>query len=352
MFRKILFLCSFIFIFLVSSAFATIWRVDSNTGSTNADFTNLQAAHDGAADGDTLYLIGSPHAYGSLALSKKLFIYGSGYWLVDNPNTQANKNWTTCGEVWFNGGSEGSLMTGMNIDWVVHINVSNIHLKRNLISFWKHDYDQENYIVELADNLSNINIEQNYIWNESDSYGSYIPRGLKVGENCVNIIIKNNYIGTNCSYDGIEALYSPYSTSVGLIIAQNIFHRTVSIRNAVFQNNILKSGQFWNSNCTVLNNIADGSQLDAFDESNQKYVGMDSVFVNTGSPDGKWQLAEGSPAIGTGTPEGTDIGMFGGLTPYVLSGMPELPAVYFFKAPAVIDEETGLPVHVKIKSHD
>ncbi|MDZ7649736.1 MAG: hypothetical protein U5K54_22750 [Cytophagales bacterium] len=33
---------------LTSNVFGKIWIVDSNAGSTAKDFTNLQAAHDGA----------------------------------------------------------------------------------------------------------------------------------------------------------------------------------------------------------------------------------------------------------------------------------------------------------------
>jgi hypothetical protein len=52
-----------VLLFVAHFSFAKIWIVDSNAGSTAKDFTNLQAAHDGATAGDTLYLIGSPVNY-------------------------------------------------------------------------------------------------------------------------------------------------------------------------------------------------------------------------------------------------------------------------------------------------
>lgn len=52
-----------------ASSFAKIWRLNNNPGIT-ADFTSLQAAHDGAASGDTLYLESSPSSYATLSCTK------------------------------------------------------------------------------------------------------------------------------------------------------------------------------------------------------------------------------------------------------------------------------------------
>ena len=80
------------FVFISASTLGKIWIVDSNSGSTAKDFTNLKAAHDGAAAGDTLYLIGSPVNYitTKVTLTKRLVIIGPGYFLNENPNTQSN----------------------------------------------------------------------------------------------------------------------------------------------------------------------------------------------------------------------------------------------------------------------
>ena len=53
---------------------------------------------------------------------------------------------------------------------------------------------------------------------------------------------------------------------------------------------------------------------------------MATVFVDYSgtlgkSDDAKWKLKAGSPAIGAGV-SGVDCGVFGGVTPYVLSGVP------------------------------
>ncbi|MFB3041480.1 MAG: hypothetical protein ACE1ZS_06720, partial [Candidatus Poribacteria bacterium] len=84
---------------------------------------------------------------------------------------------------------------------------------------------------------------------------------------------------------------------------------------------------------------------------NQVNVDMNTVFEGSGSTDGQWQLKAGSPAIGAGT-GGFDAGMFGETATYVLSGLPNIPAVHFFEAASVASEESRLPIQIKIKSHD
>jgi len=39
-------------------------------------------------------------------------------------------------------------------------------------------------------------------------------------------------------------------------------------------------------------------------------------------------------------------------TPYILSGLPGIPAIYFFISPAVGSSATGLSVQIKAKSHN
>ena len=89
------------------------------------------------------------------------------------------------------------------------------------------------------------------------------------------------------------------------------------------------------------------------ENGNQSNVDMSTVFVGAGegSTDGQWQLAENSPAIGAGL-GGVDLGAFGGPTPYVLSGLPSMPAIYFLNAPISGSTNSGLQVQLKAKGHN
>ncbi|HRZ78222.1 MAG TPA: hypothetical protein P5248_12680, partial [Bacteroidales bacterium] len=84
---------------------------------------------------------------------------------------------------------------------------------------------------------------------------------------------------------------------------------------------------------------------------NQSNVSMANVFEGTTgtSTDGQWKLRTGSPAIGAGE-NGVDCGMYGGPFPYILSGMPNIPSVYYFLAPAI--PSNTLDVAIKAKSHN
>ena len=131
---KTKFVLTALLVFALSSAaaYAEIWRVDNNIGSSG-DFTTAQDAHDDAGDGDTLYFIGSPTSYGSLTMTKKLTIYGPGYFLDENPDTQQNKNSATIGQLNFEEGSENSYVSGMTISSNLNINTNDITLQRNHI---------------------------------------------------------------------------------------------------------------------------------------------------------------------------------------------------------------------------
>jgi hypothetical protein len=67
------------------------------------------------------------------------------------------------------------------------------------------------------------------------------------------------------------------------------------------------------------------------------------------STDGRWEMKAGSPALGSGS-GGVDCGAFGGSTPYILSGVPNLPHIYEADVPASATSSSGLQVSIKVKS--
>ena len=171
--------------------------------------------------------------------------------------------------------------------------------------------------------------------------------GINIGSNNQNIIIANNFISRISLTTTIVAM----PTTATVIMKNNVLIGKLDLNNATFQDNILRDGSLIGANNIVDNNIANGSQLDGLGNNNQANVDMNNVFVTTGSADGQWQLKDGSPALGTGA-IGGDLGMYGGGNPYVLSGIPPIPAIYFFDAPVQGSTTSGLPVQMKVKSHN
>lgn len=329
---------------LISLAYGKIWTVDNNEGN-NADYTSLQEAHDGAAGGDTIYVVGSGVGYGDLTLTNTLFLFGPGYFLGENPGNQMNTASAKIGQISFSTGSEGSQIVGFSTGSIT-INAGNISLKRNYI------VHNTGYGSTLSINASNVIVAQNYIVNPNDPWNY---QGLGVGGGQSGIIINNNYIRGPSSSTAINV----HSTS-SATIESNVLRNGIAINNSVFRNNIIianvtyTSISFGSSN-NVINNVFTGT-ISTTDPPNWQYCIFGAteaeLFVGAdgNSSDGQFQLAEGSPALGAGY-DGVDCGIFGGTDPYVLSGIPAIPTIYFFDAPITGSASAGLTVKVKVKSN-
>ncbi len=313
-----------------NSSWATIWRIN-NVPGIDADFTSLQAAHDDASvqAGDTLLVEGSTTNYGNLTANKPLVILGTGYFLAQNPETQANPSYSIAADITVNTSAAGLVISGMTFS-KISIYASNTVVMRCHV-----------YQTVLVSNASNVVITQNYL----SSSGGITT--IFLSGNCSNIMITNNYIQETYT------LIASTSSSTAIVM-NNVFNgqsASITLYNSIFENNILyKTYQANLYGCTVKNNLCSGTQLPS-GNGNQLNVDMTTVFELSGSTDGQWKLKAGSPAIGAGV-NGEDCGMFGGNNPYVLSGMPQIPAIYFYSAPVSGSALQGLPVHIKIKAHN
>jgi len=324
-FSKVFFIVSVLTVFSISTN-ATVWTVDSNPGNHAANFTDVQAAHDAAADGDTIYISGFNVSYGSVTVTKKLHIFGPGYFLNQNDSTQANTYAAITGDIFFQAGSENSVIAGCYIN-TVHIYADSITVKRN--------YIDGNYCIHLFDDADYNNIVQNYI------HSSNSAMILDGNNNSINIT--SNFIRCNIPYRCIQTTTS----STNIIVENNVLYGNLWLYNSVISNNIYRDGSFTgDASNTIVNNICSSTQFDTTG-NNQQNVVMSTVFVASGTTDGQWQIDPAGPAAGTGT-FGTDIGMFGGITPYILSGIPEIPTVYFFYGPS--NASQTLQIQAKIKS--
>ena len=114
----------------------------------------------------------------------------------------------------------------------------------------------------------------------------------------------------------------------------NVQHR---INNSEIFNNIMTApnGQ-WNPGGT--NNYITNNMIG---------VAGGTFVTGTYSFDAQYQLAVNSPAQGAGV-NGVDLGIFGGTTPYKLSGIPDLPLIYELNVP---DEANGsINVNIKVRA--
>lgn len=329
---------------LAMNVSATVWRVNNMPG-VNASFTTIQAAHNAnyVYAGDTIYLEASSGTYGNLTATKRLVIIGAGYFLIENPNLQANNNRSIIGIITLNAGSQGTIIEGCSIEQI-HINTSDLIIQRNIFNEWVRN---SGIIDFVTNNISNIMIRNNYFDNILNAYGGSVIYSNAVGINNVRII--GNFIKMSFPHTDRPAIN--INNGFSGIIENNVISGNVKIYGAQFNNNILREGTFTPTNSTYYNNIGNTTQFGTTN-GNLQNINMITVFVGpTGySTDGQWQLKTGSPAIGAGV-GGVDCGMFGGAFPYVLSGLPGIPSIYFHEQD-IDNVNQQLNISIKAKSNN
>jgi len=267
--------------------------------------------------------------------------------LAQNPNTQVNPSSALFTAISCSAGSNGTYITGIQVGYLnLATGVNNIVLKRNLINGTGSATSQ----LYLLGNNANVLIIQNYIVGNQN--GNYAPIWLVAG--CSNVTIANNFIqGTSSSgYVLLEVDAGASAVVTNNVLWGTAANQYITLNNSTFNNNILNvNGPINGVNNSENNNFSMNANLDTTGGNahhNHINIPEATIFVNTGSYDGSLKLKAGSPAIGAGY-SGEDCGMFGGSDPYVLSGMPTVPAIYSFSAPT--SGSGTLPVQVKIMSH-
>ena len=335
--RKLI-LLSIVILFGVSTVNATIWRVN-NMPDMNADFTNLQDAIDAASDGDIIYIEGTGLVYGgaSIILTKSLSFYGSGYYLLENDDTQANQLPVDLGmSIDIAPGAEGSIFSGLRLSgWHLDVGTHDITIERCYLHL-------EIRLHASEEPVSNFMMKQCVV--EGDLWM------WTMNFNSSNLVFVNNIF-----YNGI----STNSDMANYTVKNNVFigwYSGFSGVNTVVQNNIVGGGitsTVNNDNLVQNNIIVAEAEMPETGSNNIGDVDFADVFVdypngdNT-SPDAMYQLKEGSVAIGHGI-DGVDCGIFDGDYPYVLSGLPPIPRFYEANI-STLGSSDGLRVSFKAKS--
>jgi len=265
---------------------------------------------------------GSPFSYGNVDLTKRLVIIGPGYFLGQNPETQACLSTAIFENIAFNAESDGSFMTGMTVISWTTVQDTGIVLARNHIGG-----------INLSFPAANCQVLQNWmeLMNISGSQGN---------------IVSNNLITRD--YPSWSGYCFTIDNGSSATVRHNIFGGCQTVQNCLYENNVATgtaagyNNVFTSVNSTVRNNLGASTQF-GNTSGNQADVDISTVFIGTGSEDGKYRLLPGSPAAGAGY-GGVDCGIFGGSAPYELSGIPNLPAVGYLNI-------NGNSVTVRARSH-
>jgi len=376
--KRQIILLSVLAIFFTVQLNATVWRVSNriiNGVTVDANFNTLQAAIDGASAGDTLYLMGSKTTYGNGVFNKKMVVIGPGYWLSENPNTQVVKDTARVGFLTFNDGSQGSQVQGLYLNYytnsqntspsylrLIFINTDSITIKKNYLLMYRDgSYTVGTYDgIYINGNRSNIKIQQNWIEviiNDGYSTWNGSVRGVCFSGIPTNCLIQNNFIRANKgnAYGTANSLQSEViDIANDLKIYNNVIWGNLATYYTEQLNNIWLSGTYSGGADLMMYNLCDGTQYPSDpDLYNQQNIDMSTVFTDyTKLIDNGYTLAPASPAMGAGV-NGGDCGVFSfdtGGFPYVLSGIPAIPAIYEATVGPV--SGTTLPVNIKATSHN
>lgn len=328
----------FFFLAISSTSFADILRVNNQqtTNQTQKIFSSLQEAHDLGKAGDTLMVEGSPINYSGATFTKRLILIGTGYFLDENQNTQANQLLSQIGgTINLNAGSEGTFLIGLVFSTAFNsrpsVAVNDITIMRCLFL---------TYPIILTGNRQNIKILQNYF--EEDA----LITGF--GTTFSNVVFNNNLVRRTLRPGSIAQLvFSEVNNNIFIGLNSN---NPLNLRTSSFRSNIIASNAILTiSSNTIQNNLVLGEQLSG--NGNQTYAAT-QLFVGPtdNSTDGQYRLKADSPYLTAGYQD-TQPGIFGGNLPYILSGLPPIPSIFDFSADTFGSKQNGLTIQIKAKSN-
>lgn len=323
---------SFFLMFFVQALQAQVVTVSNNPNSPG-EYTALQEAIDAAESGDTLYVHGSQISYGDVIITKPLTIIGAG--------AMPDKNFemaTLINKITFDhsvddtSSGSGSRLYGCIVTEIDSWggNITDIVIERCKITSITWDgYGNSEFVIQ-----------NNIISGIGAAYDGPVT----------NSIVKNNIIQSVSGFGGAFTIFtnnvvlSTFAGVYGLTISNNIFYLSnmpTSMTYCTYNNNIFKlygeDAEFTdtfinsgtNSGTDNLLNVDPNFIHYAANISIPETLPMNYSYTSPAEgPFVDFHLAEGSPGIGYGT-DGTDVGIYGGATPFVEGAQADSRFRYF-----------------------
>ena len=312
----------------INLAEAKTITVDNKVGSV-AMYTSVQAACNAADAGDTILIAGSPTEYGSPTITKRLHLVGPGYFLNENGIPGITKDFARISPIFSVielSSPSNSSVTGITGQPTVSAGVNNISFDKG---YFNQIFGQFNGGV--------VSVKRSYF----ENYCNLTVAGSSIQNSIVgNLYLENATTATNC------VIRSEFSSASGSSISNSIF--LMSSSSAAFAagakgsvtHSLAVGGVGIGGNPTFLPSGNGNIPTIAF---------TSQAFVQNQTNDKAFVLATNSPAIGTGL-NGVDIGIFGGVLPYVISGVPSIPRITRFQVPATATSASGLRIEMDAQS--
>jgi hypothetical protein len=372
------------------TANAKIWRVNNNP-SLNANVLQPSTLFDGtnnatnpeAAAGDSVYLEPSATTYTGFDINKaNIVVLGYGYFLSNNPGSQANTNNARVQSISFLVTSSGSNVSGVEVVDGIYIYASNITATRCFVN---------NMYLYNATNATGIRIDKCYIRTGLNDQGigaavtsvtiaveNCIFSGIGDGTNTTNVSLSNKIRGlfrnNVMNYTSSFYVFNFYIAN-NIFIYQTNFGTVSNSGNNVFRNNMFSfpitqlnyaqvggniapnSGNVFSVNMA---NVFNGPTDNVYNVGTNTYNNY--ILLGAFTPESRYELKGGSTAINAGESGVTfgasavttpNCGAFGATDPYRKGGFPAIPRITALTVPpSVSNGATNMTISVSSSSNN
>lgn len=339
---------------------AATWTVDNNTAHP-ADFRTIQEAVDAAAVGDTILVAGSSSSYAGFTSTKRLNIKGeresstgfsvkisSSIYFTEffndiHPDHLRNaagsvfEGFESANHILIMGPCSGVLINRcrVNVNQIYLYGCSgtmvrNCVLTSSIVSIRSHSLNGRTFqgsgCTIVGSKLSSISATQ-------------IPNTLF--ENCVIGV----YVGSASQPTG--PVYTDTDTAPFIIRNSILIGKTTIFSDPSSAFNFRANFD----HCLSIGDFTFAAENGNFSLPYNQFA---SVFVDAtpGTTDpAAFVLKAGSPALGAGL-NGADMGMYGGLSPFVPNFIPALPRILHLTVPPLVPADTGLTFEVGAEARD
>ena len=314
------------------------WVVNNDPSRAPEHFETFAAAHDAATSGDTIYVVGTVSSYGTTTILKPLTIIGTGYNLNTlNDSITINDRVSTFGAFTIETTAGGSHLEGLAL--------SSITIKSSNNTIYRcRTFSSVGFFLSSNMSASNYSIN-NTLFDACLIAGN---NGLRFQERVTNTIVRNCIIPNPLSGSG-------ESQSPVIFDHNYIFSINDNLKNSTLSSNIIRftnlepsetNGNSYNNNISIDSDLPTGN-------GNMSRIDCIQIYGTSNCPSSSSDntghiLPLSSVAIGAGE-NGTDVGPFGGSTPYVLNGIPNVPLINKMNIQGISTNNT-LNINVKVSA--
>jgi len=325
---------------------ATIINVDNNLARPSGYYANLQLAVNAAQEGDTLYVYPSNTSYGDVIIKKTLHLFGKGYngttgfvsrinYLRLDTNTSPSTN------------SSGSSFQGLTIKTLTcsKPNIVNIVAVGNYFYY-------SNTCINLNGNCSGWLIANNYIKgyiNVADNGSLIISNNIFYGYQYGSSQLFNSSSNSVLFSHNLVLNFKNFTSVYNTTIIDNIFiAQSSAAANSTMANNNFINNLSWRSTLNPYLLPPDGNQGSG-NLSNQDPQFETAPSSGTFDQSKDYHLKSTSSGKNAAS-DGTDIGPYGGSSPFVWGGTFSIPKITeSLITNPVINQSTPINVNVKAK---